>query len=414
MVRVLIVILMALTHWKSYAGGLTAPFSMGSTQVLPKGVRSLRVGGINTAVDNWYNDKGNITGVAEPFDQQLTYGRLLKAEKDENLKLNVESQLKNKNVGLDEIAGRSFADINTTVTVTMPALAYGVTNRWTIAAVVPVIYSNLSVATSYTGTQQLQELVNNFSEKSRSQTAVIQQKLSDVIQTEITTKNYKPLADEEKTEVGDVTLVSKVLLHKGLSASWALTNTVSIPTARNRDASKVVDVNPGDGQWDIGTISTLQIPFSSKWSMVHQLGYTVQLPDYQDTRVPISLAERLSADYDGGAYRDLGDIMFTSLGFSYSPTSVFNIGTAYQFSYKEADVWRGAAVADTNRYNALSVETEQNMQAAYLQLGLSSVAAYRRGSFPVPMSANLGYAHILDGRNVRDAPVWNLNVSMFF
>ena len=96
--RLLTFLCVFLSSTLSWAGGLAAPFSINTTQVLPKGVRSVRVGGLTTTVDGWYNDNGYSTGVAEPFNQQLSYGRLMKAENDEDLKLNVESQLRNKGV----------------------------------------------------------------------------------------------------------------------------------------------------------------------------------------------------------------------------------------------------------------------------------------------------------------------------
>ncbi len=165
----------------AWAGGLTTPFSINTTQVLPKGVRSFQVSGITTQVDGWHNDTGINSGVAEPFNQQLSYGRLLKAESDENLKLNVESQLRNKGVTLDTVAGESFADINTRVMVTLPAIAYGLTQRWTVALAVPIVYTNMDVETGFVGSKQLQELVTDFSSKSRKQASLIQSKLNDVI-----------------------------------------------------------------------------------------------------------------------------------------------------------------------------------------------------------------------------------------
>ena len=134
--KLLIAIAFILSPALSWAGGLAAPFSINTTQVLPKGVRSFQVGGIQTTVDGWYNNQGINAGVASPFNQQLSYGRLLKGESSEDLKLNVESQLNLKNVSLDEIAGTSYADINTQVQVTLPAFAYGLTDRWTLAVAV--------------------------------------------------------------------------------------------------------------------------------------------------------------------------------------------------------------------------------------------------------------------------------------
>ena len=225
------------------AGGLAAPFSIGSTKVLPEGIRSLQVTGIMTTVDGWYNDTGVTSGVAEPFNLELSYARLLKAEKGENLKLNVESQLKNKGVDLNSIAGRSYADINTRVVATVPTMAYGLTKHWTLALAVPIVYTNMDVETGFVGSAQLQSLVTDFSGKSRKQTKLIESKLRDVIATEISNKGYKPLDKKKKTQVGDLTLVAKYLAYQDLTVSWALTNRFVFPTAKVRDAHNVVETD---------------------------------------------------------------------------------------------------------------------------------------------------------------------------
>lgn len=387
---------------------------MGSTVVLPKGVRSLQVNGLSTTVDGWYNDTRVDTGVAEPFNQQLSYGRLLKAESDENLKLNVEAQLRNKGVSLDTIAGNSYADINTRVFITLPALAYGVTDRFTLGVTVPIVYSNIDVETGFVGSNQLQQLVTDFSQKSRKQTNAIQSKLRDVIATELANKGYKPLEAQEQTQIGDMVIVGKYLGYKGVDYSWALTTTVTVPTAHVRDVNRVVDPSPGDGQWDLGLASTFNIPLNSQFNVVSQTGYIVQFSDIRETRMPISEEERLSSDIDYGANRDLGDQMFTSLGLMMNgPSQVFSFGGSYTFAYKERDRWTGVNYSG-DRYRALGVETEQVMHAAYLQTSLSTINLYRKKKFPLPLLATLGVGKAFAGRNVRNDPLWSLNMSAFF
>lgn len=396
-----------------WAGGLATPWTVGSTAVLPKGVRSIRVGGLITNVDGWYNDYGVTSGVAEPFNQNLSYARLLKAEKNENLKLNVESQLRNKKVDLNSLAGQSYADINTTAVVTLPAIAYGLTDRWMLAVAMPIVYTNMDVATGFVGSPQLQQLVSDFSQKSRKQTALIQQKLTDVIATEIANKGYKPLADQEKTQLGDIVLMAKYLAHHSLNYSWALTNTFTFPTAHVRDVNKVVDPTPGDGQFDYGITSTIEVPVTGQIKLVNQTSYTIQFSDRRETRIPITKAERLSSDIDYGATRDIGDIVTSSIGALYSPWSLLTVGGSYTIGYKERDQWSGGQFS-RDRYEVLGVETEQFMQAAYLEASLSTVNLYREKSFPVPLMAGLGVGKVIDGRNIRHDPLWNLNMTVFF
>jgi hypothetical protein len=396
-----------------WAGGLAAPFNINTTQVLPKGVRSFAVGGLVTTVDGWYNNNGISAGVAEPFNQQLSYRRLLSSESDENLVLNVESQLRNKGVSLDEIAGSSHADINTQVQVTLPSFAYGVTESWTVAVAVPIVYTNQDVETGFVGSGQLQALVTDFSSQSLKQTQLIQSKLNDVIATELANNGYKPLEDLEETHIGDLTFISKYLAAKDLSYSWAILNTLTLPTAHFRDTNRLADPTPGDGQVDFGISSVLEIPITSQLRFINQTSYTIQFSDVRETRIPISEIERLSDDIDYGANRNLGDIMTTSFAALYAPWDFVSFGGSYTFGYKERDRWTGVN-ASADRYFALGVETEQFMQALFGQVSLSTVSAYRRKSFFLPMLATLGMGQVVNGRNVRNDPLWSLNMTLFF
>ena len=411
--KFLVIVLCTLISINGWAAGLATPFSLSTTQVLPKGVRSVRVSGINTTVDGWYNDVGYGTAVAEPFNQQLSYGRLLKAENDDNLKMNVEAQLNNKGVPLTNIAGAAYADINTRVFATLPAIAYGLTSRWTVALAVPIVYTNIDVETGFVGTEELQTLVDDFSQKSRKQTGIIQEKLTDVVATELANKGYKPLVDSEQTQVGDLVLVAKYLAAKGLSYSWSITNTLTAPTGHVRDTNKLVDPTPGDGQWDYGITSTLELPVTAQFRFINNTGYTFQFSDVREARVPISETERASADIDYGANRDLGDQMFSSIGAIYDPADWISFGGTYTFAYKERDKWTGVNFSQ-DRYRVLGVETEQWMEAIYLQTTLSTVGMYRRNIFPVPFLMTLGYGQAFDGRNIRKDPLYSLNATMFF
>jgi len=396
-----------------YARSLSAPISLNTTQVLPKGVRSARVGGVTTMVDSWYDGGSQDVTVASPLIQELSYERLLRAENDESLKLNIESQLKAKGIPLDTIAGTSLADLNTRVTATIPALAMGVTDSWTLAVAVPVVHTRVDEATSFDSTPGLQKVVDEFAQKGRGDTKTIESKLNDVIATELDNKGYLPLEDREMTEVGDINLISKLRLYNGYSVKWALTNLLVIPTGRTRAINRLIDPAAGDGQWDFGTTSQMAFPITSKFRLLHEVGYLVQLPDTQDTRIPVSSGEILSRDVDLGARRDMGDIAHTMFGMMYQPFNFLTLGLGYQAAYKQQDRWQGDIV-DPSRYELIGQFTEQYMQAAILQVGATSVQAYRAKQFPIPLTANLTYSRAFDGRHVRNNNVWSANVSLYF
>ncbi len=213
--------------------------------------------------------------------------------------------------------------------------------------------------------------------------------------------------------MGDLALVAKYLAIKKIGYTWGITNTLTLPTGQVRDISRLADPTPGDGQVDFSVASVFEVPITGQLRLLNQTGVTIQFADVRATRIPISEDERLSADVDEGANRDLGDMATSSFAALYSPIDLLNFGASYTIGYKQRDRWTGVN-ASADRYRALGVETEQFMQAVFLQTGLSTVGSYRRKEFPVPLMATLGFGKVFDGRNIRNDPLWSLNMTMFF
>jgi len=395
------------------AGGISSPLSISNTQVLPKGVRSLRVGGITTMIDDWHNRQGQIEGIAGPMNQQLSYKRLLSAEQDQDLSANIEAQLRAKGVDLDTIAGQALADVNTRLTVTAPALGIGLSKKWTLAIAFPIVHTNVNVSTSFVGTEGLQNLVTDLAGRSRKKTEGVKDKLNDVIATELAGKDYAPLVNREMTELGDVALIGKYRAFSGRTFRLSLTQRVNIATGRDRDANRLVDPAPGDGQNDIGLTVNSEYLINGRLSLLGEVGYLAQLPDFQDARLPISAKEFLSADYDARAYRDMGDIVHGNVAVQYKPFNFLTLATGYQISHKNQDYWSGD-LFDQSRYGIIGQFTGQNAQSVVFQATASTVNAYRAKKFPVPLSAGLVYSKVFAGKFVRNAGIWSGQLSMFF
>lgn len=395
--------------------GLTAPYGTGSAMTLPRGVRNLRVTGITGEFANRYNDFSQPGPIAEPFVQDLTYGRLLKAEKDKNLVNDVEALLLAKGVKLNDVAGRSTAEIISRATVTAPILAYGITDRWSVAVTAPIVYTNISVATGFVATPQLNSMVDSFAQKSLNKTKLVESKLKDVIATEITNKGYEPLVNQENNEVGDLSLFSRVNVYQGKKLSVTLGQFITAPTGRQFSVNKIVDPAPGDGQWDFGMSATFNYKFlGGKITLYNDTLARWQFAHNRPMRIPIDTVERLSSEIDYNTYRKLGDIYQTSMGAMFQMTRWLGAGLGYQIGYKEKDIYRGTVVTDKSRYDALSFETEQFMQAGIWQLNLSSLQAFRAKRFPVPFSWSVNFSRIFQGRNIRTDDLWSTDLAIFF
>lgn len=413
--RSIIVLLTFFSTSYSFGIGLVSPYSVGTTTTLPKGVRNVMISGITAQYGNRFNDLGVSDAMAGPFNQTLTYGRLLHGEKNQKLVDDVEAALLAKGISLDTPAGDSKASIISRATVTSPVIAYGITDKWSVAVTVPIVYTNISVATGFIARPQLVGVLNDFNNKSANKTKDVEAKLNDVISTEINSKGYEPLVNQESTEVGDLSIFSRVNVHQGRNLSITLGQFITAPTGRQFSVNKVIDPAPGDGQWDFGTSATFNYKLAGdKMILFSETQARWQFAHRRAMRIPIDTVERLSSDIDYNTYRKLGDIYQTSLGSIFQITNWIGAAMGYQVGYKEKDIYRGDAIADFKRYDALSFETEQFMQAGIWQFNVSSLQAFKANKFPLPFTWSVNFSRTFQGRNIRTDDMWSTNLAVFF
>jgi hypothetical protein len=408
---------MAFVVCSTWAGGITAPFMYESTDVLPKGVHSFRFQGATTQATHSFNEFASPIMVGDSFNQQLTYGQLLKALPKENqaeyggyLK---SLQAKNPDLSFDSSAGDATGSVAVRVTASIPAFAYGVTDRWTVGIGVPIIYSNLSVATGYVASPQTTALAKSLAAKDPAAALKVTRLLQNVVQYNAALYHYDPIVDQEKTQMGDVNLVSKYLLVKEEAYAVAVANTIVLPTGQRANINKVVDVASGDGDYKLGVTGITDWYVLPKVTLTGAVSYLAQLPQQISSRIPISETETMSPDIDPSVYQDLGDIMRLTLGVRYAVTTEWSFLSAYNYQYKMPDVYRGAAFT-RDRYALLEERTEQTMQSAQVGISYNTIAMYRRQQFAAPLEASLNYISVYDGRNVVRDGITSLAMSMYF
>ena len=397
-----------------YAGGLSAPFTFDSAATLPKGVRNVRLGGLTTEAKTFFDMNGDAQVLGAGLSKKITYDEMINSLKDPDERADYRAAVQAKGLALSDSAGESTGIVTARVNVAVPVLAYGVTDFWTTALAVPIVSSEVSVDTGFKADPGLNQLVQKmYAEGNREEMNHVTKMMQNVVAYKAAVNSYQPVQNQKKTELGDLNLVNKFRLMKEENYAVALISTVVLPTGKQADINKIVDIGAGSGAYAVGAGVASDYYLDGHWTTTGSLSYTAQLPGTVARRIPFSREETLSADIDNNTYRDLGDIIKTAAGLKYKPWDDWNFGTAYSFQYKAQDTYRGSQY-ELTRYSLLEDNTQQMMHAAQVGVGYSTVNKYLKQQAAVPFEANVGYTAVIAGQNVARDDIASLEMVLFF
>jgi len=234
-----------------------------------------------------------------------------------------------------------------------------------------------------------------------------------VVQSQIAAYGYEPLADESRTDIGDLNLGGKMKLFTSDAMGLALGTRVTVPTGRTADINKLVDLAPGDGHVNASLSTLADFNLTPRWVLSTSMSYTYQFTSDAAVRVPLSADSSLSPDIDHDVQVKQGDIMGGGLTAKYFFNDLMFTGVGYALQYKNPDSYEGGQYTP-NRYHYLEQDTFQFMQSSQLSLTTSTVPLYRAGVFPVPLDATIAWAHVLDSKNVSMTDIGIIEVAAYF
>ena len=393
--------------------GLMNPLGVDSAQVLPKGVRNVRISTFSTQVSQKFTNGGGKEQLSTGFEKKVTWNTLTEGlSGDDGVAL--KGYLKGKGIDTDQEIGQTHGGVNTRLTGTVPIIGYGLTDRLTMAVAVPILYSNVNVDTGWESNGNMQSLINTASgEGIYNKIATNQSKLNNVVAAKIQSQGYKPLANETKTEMGDITLAAKYQALKQDRLIVAVQPRIVFPTGSTPDVDKVVDVASGSGHFSAGVTGIADFNVRPQLVTTLSAGYLMQLPHQAAKRIPQKGDETSSPDVDMDVRHKEGDIYSGAAGARYTMKRLYTASTGYAFQYREPDKYTGSKYSPV-RYSYLEKDTEQTMHTANLGLTFSTVPLYLTKQFAVPLEASLGYSKVLAGRNVGDIELYTFEFSMFF
>jgi hypothetical protein len=394
---------------------LTPPLSLPSAQVMPKGVRNVNLKGIIAQGTAKYNNWGQREVLADPFFTSLDFATIKEGTLDPLDLASIQSKMDKLGVSDQDSFGSTMGMVNVKAHVTVPVLAYGLTENITVAIAVPIAQSSLAVNTGVV--QQNRALYQAFRQELQASGVSVKlqeldQKLADPVNYKIADYNYQPLQNENSTKLGDIKLVAKYKSFDHNDHVITLTTNFSLPTAKQEDIDKVIDLGGGDGQLDWGLAVNHDFRLNEQWSLSSELGHTIQFADTLAQRIPERYDSSLSPDKDENTQRKLGNMMIAHTALKWRHQGI-SAGLSYALQYKQKDSYSGNVFSE-RRYRWLEQSTVQNMQTISASIGYDTITLYRQGKFPAPLAVSLGHSRVLSGKNVVVDPMTTFDLALFF
>jgi hypothetical protein len=403
---------------------LAPPFALETSETLPKNVRNPRFIDIFANVTTKFGDDGVGEGLGAPLNKLVHWSDVLATEA--KLEHSSKAALLNgvlKANGMDETGspGSTVGQVNTFADVKVAALAWGITDRITVAGVLPVIKVNVSASTGFTPGADYGRFVSALSKDQSPFTAQeATGQLNDAVNRKLLALGYQPIpANETISGIGDAQLIGKYRLYNDGVNGVALKGTLVFPTGTPPDPDKALDIPLGTGRFGAGLAAIYDRELAQgrwlglRWNSY--ASYTAFLPHHIDKRIPTSVDDPLS-DYKEDMYERTRSQVLLGTGLEhFFPTTgiLLSGGYAYQFMTR-ADYQPGTAVGQDRYYLLGDQEPLEDLHSLVASAGFSTIDWFKRKKFVYPMQVNFSYSHPIAGRNVPNGDLMTGELVVFF
>jgi hypothetical protein len=398
------------------ASDIATTVMLESTAVLPKGVRNFSYKGITGKATDRYNNAGEVKILADPFFKKVTFGDVVTGKDEPEKRGLLEGLLKDKKFDEGQEVGQTTGNAVVSVQAHAGVFAYGVTDNWTLATIVPVIQYKTSVDTGFFRYGSLENLSEELRKEGKTYEQVeLRNKMEDPIKTKLDRYGYKPLVNEQATKLGDIRVVSKHRLYQDTTLNHTLlfVGSLTLPTGEKEDIDKIIDVKGGDGQTDVGLGLNYSYQPSPYFKMTTAGSYNYQFGATLRQRVWEREDSKISRDIDDKTSRKYGNITLGQLSAESEVVSGLTLSSGYTFQMKESDKFSGSKY-DSVRYRWMEANTFQLQHDLLMKINYSTLPMFKAKKFPVPLMVALSHTIVLDGKNVTKDPRTSVDFAMFF
>jgi hypothetical protein len=185
-----------------------------------------------------------------------------------------------------------------------------------------------------------------------------------------------------------------------------------LPTGSPDDPDSLQDVSTGDGQYDgfvelASGISFFDntIQFDLKTRYTYQFESKKDVRWIEDADLPLAQTKRTVS-------QKLGDKVEATLSTTYNPTYWMNINSSYIAGATGKTNYFDVSNPDVKK--ALESDTKSSNQWIRVGIGFSTVEAYKRNKFDMPIDIGVTAQRLLNAKNTASYDRIDLDFKMYF
>lgn len=414
--------MLRLTQWLACLGILIIPslssqpiLAFENTKVLPAGVRNVNVRTLYTQSSTKTDRHGNVEPLAEPLWRPLRLSNVIAGETGLK-RTQLEGLMIQQGWSEDTSLGDFHAQLNAQINVWAPIFAIGLTDRFTLAVAVPVYNSSTDIKAGFTTNAGGDALVAALNDPMMSNTQSAIEAAENFenavarLNDRLLENNYSTLDRWNSTGLGDITVVGKLLAYDGDFFKAATSLGFVAPTGEASNPNILTDIPFGDGQWDFFGQLTFDQALFPGITLNEWVKYTYQAPGRRNVRWK-TYDETVEAPNVNTQFK-LGDKLEagTSLQFEQSSTGLI-AGLGLQYLRKYSDRYE---VDLPLVKQELQRDTDQNALYWQARIGYSSLPAFQRNEFAVPLIASIEYRKQYESRNSPRTDFTQIDIGIFF
>lgn len=385
--------------------------------VLPQGKFRVRLVTSFSSLENQYGKTGGIEGYGAPFTRTIDGALMAALTQSQSLKNAVKALNASKPGSGDALLSEKIAelrtDISTQVFANLFVVEYGLTSRISLGIIVPLLHADVDVDASSTIDQNFSAKTSTLSNadprkslRTNLQNGATKEAIDQILQQQF---KYTGIQSWSGTGVGDIELGMKYNYFREHPLRATLKSGARFPTGHQDDPDHLFDMGFGDGQMDLAVYNYVDYDLLSNLSFTWEMGYTLQLPDSNSYRIPVSSdlpigATAISLD------RKLGDYWEAGLEANLSPFKNLILSSKYRFKQKFQDSFTGDGV-DTS---LLEQDTEEVLHEGSFQIEYTNLPDVKAGRERIPYGVVAFYKLPYAGENIADSRTTGLQLKTYF
>lgn len=388
--------------------------AMDSTEILPATIHSPAFKyGMITGVDSKYASDGSILSLSDINTIHFNSAQLEKLDANVSKLVSALNAFSKQDIGQQVDLGTLRIETEPTVKYLVPVYAQGITNNFTLAGALPVVFyqNKLRLVQSASNVKGICGQLSSKVGDVKNACEKLDFAVTDAVREKLAANGYRALEDRNETMIGDAQIVGLYKFYERDTTSALFKGSLSLPTGKKNDPDDLADIGAFG-------LTSFEPQLVMNWVPIRSLrlaakaAYKMVFADSLDVRVPTSADDVLPGpETKEKLSRNIGDTITVGTAVTFNIYDSFSIAGGYEYSRKGADRYTGAR---GKRYDLLSVETNSIAQRLRAGISYDTIALYKRTKTFPPLKLDFEVTNTFAGVNNDRQLVNELTLTMFF